>query len=134
MSKKKSNSIIAKDAEKVREFKPTLHMQKWLDTAVELQTDSPTEISAVAEQRRENWYDWLKVEGFEDWYYENYRKKRKRWLPTLDKIGLEQSKKGKYDFWKDMRKSAGEVEEENEPNIQVNVLNAIQKQREDYGI
>ena len=62
------------------------------------------------------------------------RRHRKRWLPTLDKIGLEQAKKGKYDFWKDLRRSAGEVEDEKDTNVQVNIINAIQKQKEEYGI
>jgi hypothetical protein len=128
----KVKSIIAKDAEIVQQFKPTPHMQIWLDTAIELQSDSPTEISAVAEQRRENWYDWLKVPGFEDWYYENYKKERRRWLPTLDRMGMEESGKGKYDFWKDMRKAAGETEER--PDTNINIINAIQLQQKKYDI
>ena len=107
-----SKAITAKDAEKVNDFKPTPAMEKWLDTAIELRSDSPTEISQQSSLTKQAWYKWLKQPGFEDWYYENYKNKRKRWLPTLDKIGLEQAKKGKYDFWKDLRRSAGEVSED----------------------
>ena len=129
-----SKAITAKDAEKVNNFKPTPAMEKWLDTAIELRSDSPTEISQQSSLTKQAWYKWLKQPGFEDWYYENYKNKRKRWLPTLDKIGLEQAKKGKYDFWKDLRRSAGEVEDEKDTNVQVNIINAIQKQKEEYGI
>lgn len=129
-----TKAITAKDAKKVQQFKPSLAMEKWLDTAVELKSDSPTEISTESGLSKSNWYDWIKKPEFENWYYENYKNKRKRWLPTLDKIGLEQAQKGKYDFWKDMRKSAGEVEEEKGANVQVNIVNAIQKQKEEYGI
>ena len=129
-----SKAITAKDVEKVEQFHPRPAQEKWLDTAVELQSDSPTEISREARLQKSNWYQWLKEPGFEDWYYENYKNKRKRWLPTLDKIGLEQAKKGKYDFWKDLRRSAGEVDDEKDTNVQVNIINAIQKQKEEYGI
>ncbi len=129
-----SKAITAKDANKVNDFKPTPAMEKWLGTAVELQSDSPTEISEKSSLSKRVWYQWLKQPGFEDWYYENYKNKRKRWLPTLDKIGLEQAKKGKYDFWKDLRRSAGEVDDEKDTNVQVNIINAIQKQKEEYGI
>lgn len=37
----KIKSIIAEDAEIVQQFKPSLAMEKWLDTAIELQSDSP---------------------------------------------------------------------------------------------
>jgi hypothetical protein len=100
-----SKDLVPKE---VQPFKPTPHMEKWLDTAVELNSDSPKEISTVSELRRANWYDWLKVPGFEDWYYENYKKKRRRWLPTLDKIGMKQAQRGEFNFWKEMNKKAGD--------------------------
>ena len=82
-----SKAITAKDAEKVNDFKPTPAMEKWLDTAIELRSDSPTEISQQSSLTKQAWYKWLKQPGFEDWYYENYKNKRKRWIPTLDNIG-----------------------------------------------
>lgn len=125
--------ITAKDAEIVAQFEPTPAMRLWLDTAVKLISDSPTEIANESKIARQTWYDWLEVEGFEDWYYENYKNKRKRWIPSLDMIGMEHAKKGKYDFWKDMRKAAGENLDD-KPDVQVNILNAIQEQKTKYGI
>lgn len=125
-------TITAKSAENVKLFEPTPYMEKWLDTAIELQSDSPTEISSVSGLSKTNWYEWIKKTDFEDWYYENYKRKRRRWLPTLDKMGMKEAGKGKYDFWKDMRKAAGEDQEDSKGNI--NIINAIQLQQKEYGI
>lgn len=123
-----SKSITAKNAGNVRKFKPTPYMEKWLDTAIKLRTDSPTEISAVAEQRRENWYDWQKVDGFIEWYYAEYEKRLVHLRPKLDAIGLKFSEKGSYQHWKDMQKLAGrnlEPAQSHTTNIQIPVFNVM---------
>lgn len=120
------------ESEQIKEFKPTLAMQKWLDTAIEIQSDSVTKIARTAELDDSNWYKWLDKDGFEDWYYENYRQKRKRWLPTLDAIGLQQAKRGSYNHWRDMREAAGDVRQPSTPSVQVN--NFIAEKKDGYGI
>ena len=134
--KQEANPIIpALLPQEVHIFKPTLGMEKWLDTAINLASDSPTEISSESGLSKTNWYEWLKLPDFEDWYYESYKNKRKRWLPSLDAMGMKHAKAGKYDFWKDMNKKAGEdLGQKQDNNIQVNVLNAVQDQKTKYGI
>jgi hypothetical protein len=127
-----TKSITAKDAEIVSEFKPLANMEKWLDTSIELQTDSPTEISIKIGLSKSNWYEWLKKPGFEDWYYLEYERRIRRWRPYLDSIGLKNAKKD-YNYWKDMQKFTGRVEKQ-ENNIQVNILNAIQEQKKKYDL
>lgn len=126
-------TITAELPQSVQPFKPTLHMINWLDTAIQLATDSPTPISAKNEQRRENWYDWLKIDGFEDWFYENYKKKRRRWLPKLDEIGLKMADKD-FKYWEAMNKKAGEILDGASTNVQVNVLNQIKKDKEEFDL
>ena len=133
MPKVKAKAIIPEILPQgVQPFKPTPHMIVWLDTAIELATDSPAKVSAVNQQRRENWYYWVKLDGFEDWFYEAYKKKRRRWLPKLDEIGMIKSKDD-FKYWEAMNKKAGDLEEKQETNVQVNILSAIQEQKKKYG-
>lgn len=117
---------MVNDIEKVETFKPTLGMEKWLDTAVDIASDSPTEISRESQLDKSNWYQWLKVDGFEDWYYAAYKSRRRRWLPTLDKIGMTQAKRGSYNHWKDMNAKAGDSTDAPQGNIQINNLIKIE--------
>jgi len=135
MPKVKPSAIITADfPQSVAQFNPTASMKVWLDTAINLATDSPAEIAEESNLSRQGWYKWLDIPGFEDWYFENYRQKRRRWLPKLDKIGMENAQNGKYDFWKDMNKKAGEILDGVSTNVQVNVLNQIKSDKDKYGI
>ena len=119
----------------VKIFSPTPSMEKWLDTAIELSIDSPTELSKETGLVKQNWYNWLKEPGFEDWYYEAYKNKRKRWLPALDAIGMKHAKAGKYDFWKDMNKKAGDILDDGvKTSVNVQVLNQIKKDKEEFDL
>lgn len=113
--------------ETVQEFKPTYAMKDWLDTSIQLLTDNPTKISSENGQRRQNWYDWLKVDGFEDWFYENYKKGRRRILPTLDEIGMQWAKRGSYNHWKDMNTKAGDSVDQSQVNVQFNKFEVVTK-------
>jgi hypothetical protein len=115
----------SKELTKQAEFEPTPHMIVWLDKAIELQTDNITEIERESKITAQSWYNWLKTPGFEDWYYENYKKQRRRWLPTLDKMGMKNAAKD-YNFWKDMRKAAGEDVESKGTTINLNNLIKIE--------
>lgn len=96
-------------------FEPTPGMLLWIDTAIDIVSDSPSKISEACKMSRQTWYDWLKIPGFEDWYYEQYKNKRKRWLPTLDRIGMMRSERD-YNYWKDMNKKLGELEDKQGPS------------------
>lgn len=135
MSKKKT----AKSTELTEneQFSPTPHMEKWLDTAIELASDSPTEIARASKVTKQSWYKWLKeVEGFEDWYYTEYKRKRNRWIPTLDKIGMKYAERGEYQFWKDMNKKAGENLDNKTPNtaMQINFNKVVATDKDTYDI
>lgn len=112
-------------------FSPTPHMIVWLDTAIRLVTDSPTDISNECGIDRTTWYQWVDKPGFEDWYFTEYKNKRKRWLPTLDAIGMKNATKD-YNYWKDMNKKVGELEDK--PNVAVQVNNVISEKKGEYGI
>lgn len=106
--------VAQQESTELQVFKPTEAMSKWLDTAIEYLTTSPTNISRESGLDRTNWYIWIKIDGFEDWFYGEYKKRRKRILPKLDEIGMKFASKGDYNFWKDMNKKAGESLEEKE--------------------
>ena len=106
-----TKDITANDERIVNNFIPTPSMEKWLDTQVELKTDSPGEISKHSLLTKQAWYKWLKQPGFEDWYYAEYDKKIRRYRPRLDAIGMKQSEKGSYNHWKDMQRFAGRSDE-----------------------
>lgn len=92
-------------------FEPTAKMLTYLDTAVEFLTDSPTKITGKCEIARRTWYDWLKVEGFEDWFYEQYKKRRTRIIPKLDEIGMTQAEKGSYPHWEALNRKVDDLPE-----------------------
>jgi hypothetical protein len=100
--------LIPHEATEITTFIPTPKMLEWVDTAVELMTDSPSKIQEACRVNRSNWYDWLKIDGFEEWFYETYRKNRKRILPQLDGIGMQFAKRGSFQHWEAMNKKAGE--------------------------
>ena len=62
----------------------------------------------------------MKKDGFEEWYFDTYEKKRTRWLPTLDSIGMENAER-QFVYWEAMNKKAGE--DLSNPGTQVNILN-----------
>lgn len=99
--------LESKELTKSDVFKPTPHMLLWVDTAIEIVSDSPTEIAEKSKISRAVWYEWLKIPGFEDWYYTAYKQSRRRWLPTLDRIGMGNAKRD-YNYWKDMRQAVGD--------------------------
>jgi hypothetical protein len=112
-------------------FDPTPGMRIWLDTAIELQSDNISEIAEKCSMARSTWYEWLKIPQFEDWFFEQYKKKRRRWLPTLDKMGMQNAKRD-YNYWKDMRKAAGE--DSDKPNVAVQINNFVKQEKDEFGI
>lgn len=135
MPKQEAKQIIIADSpQNVTSFIPTASMKVWLDTAINLATDSPEEISKASNVARQTWYKWLDIPQFEDWYYESYKLKRKRWLPALDNIGLKHAKKGDYNFWRDMNKKAGETLDSVTTNVNVAVMNQIKKDKEEFDL
>jgi len=110
---KKGEARLVKERTKNENFRITPAMIAWIDTAVKLVTDSPTDISPLCHVSRESWYRWLRIPGFEDWFYEQYKAKRYRWLPRLDAMGMLRAPKN-FDYWQAMNRKAGELLEDGE--------------------
>lgn len=120
----KVNAIVQSPNEpKTPSFKPTLGMEKWLETQIETKSSSPTYISKKSGLSKTNWYDWLKKPGFEDWYYQAYEERTRRWRPYLDSIGLKNAKH-EYNYWKDMQRIAGRSKDTQK--VQINNLIKIE--------
>jgi hypothetical protein len=108
-------------------FRVTPAMRIWIDTAVNIISDSPSEISKNCGVRRETYYHWMKVEGFEQWYLEQYKARRSRWVYKLDRIGMDRAKKS-YDYWHDMNIKAGEQmynESNSQPRQAISILGGM---------
>lgn len=118
----------------VAQFSPTASMKVWLDTAINLATDSPAEIAKESQLSRQGWYKWLDIPGFEDWYFENYKQKRRRWLPKLDEIGMRKSEDD-FKYWEAMNKKAGDILDDGvKTNVNVQVLNQIKKDKAEFDL
>lgn len=94
-------------------YQPTAKQIEWLELAIQLKTDSPSEIEAACKEvgittTRISWYDWKKISGFTKWFYEEWRERRREWLGELDAIGMRFAKKGSLEHWKTMRQAIGE--------------------------
>lgn len=138
MSKNNPNKAVdnsQKELAKREEFQPTPAMIVWVDAAVKLGTDNKSEIERECNVSRNNWYEWIKQDGFEDWFFTEYKRKRRRWLPKLDEIGMKYAKRGDHNFWKDMNKKAGEdLDAKKAPQVAVQVNNITSKKSDEYGI
>lgn len=102
---------------KTPQFKVTPFMEKWVNTAVELITDSPVEISQRCNISRQSWYQWNKLPGFNNWFYDQYKASRKRWIPRLDAMGMNRANKN-FDYWKAMNQKAGDLLDSEHTSVQ----------------
>jgi len=98
-------------------------MREYLDTAVQLLTDSPSKVAAHCEVARRTWYDWVEIPGFEDWFYSEYARLRRRIIPKLDELTMKYAKKGSFQHLELMTRKVGDLppEPKNQTNVQVNV-------------
>ena len=108
---------------KTLSFKITPGMEKWVNTAIDLCSDSPSVISPVCNLSREAWYRWNKYPGFYDWFLEQYKAGRKRWLPKLDNMGMDRARKS-FDYWKAMNQKAGDLLDESR-NVGITGQNVV---------
>jgi hypothetical protein len=103
-------------------FEPNSKMYEYLDTAIELLSDSPSKVTSNCSVGRTTWYDWLKLPGFEDWFYEQYRLRRRRIIPKLDEIGMKHAKRGSFQHWEAMNKKVGELTDAPDGMVNVQVV------------
>lgn len=120
-------SVIGK-----QEFMPTPHMIVWLDTAVQLMSDTVTEIAAACNITPKTWYEWLKNDDFRLWFKTNWDKRLAGESWKLDVIGLRQARKD-HKYWQDMQRRVGNLREDN-GTVAVQVNNFIKNEKDSYGI
>jgi hypothetical protein len=113
-------------------FTPTPKMQEYLITATNVLSVSPSTVSASCSVARETWYDWLRVEGFEDWFYSEYKKARWKILPLLDSIAFKYAKQGSFKHLEALYNSIEGYESGNKPEqISVKVDSYLIEKYED---
>jgi len=128
-----SKAVTTRKATKPAKFKPSAKMNEYLNTALSLLTDSPKKIADNCGVNRKSWYLWQDVEGFSDWFYAEYAKKRRQIIPKLDQIGLKHASRGDFAFWKAMNQKVGELSEDpRQPSINVQVNNLLKDQQDKY--
>jgi hypothetical protein len=94
----------------VKPFTPTPVMMIWLNTAIQTESESPTEIAEHCEPKvdRTNWYKWLDIPGFLDWYTAEWNRKLRAHAPRLDIIGLKNARKD-FKYWESMQHRVGNL-------------------------
>ena len=130
MSEKTITQSKESTPEKV--FTPTPHMEKWLVTAIQSETDEITTIARESGMDKSSWYKWLDLPGFIEWFEAEWNRKLLGSGWKLDAIGLKQAKRD-HRYWESMQKRMGRLQEKN-TNIQVNVLNHLKKEKDEFGI
>lgn len=110
----KGNKIdhkVSEEITKEEEWKPTPHMEKWLDTAMKTDGDSISDISEECKISRTAWYDWIKDDNFLLWYKQEWDKRIASEAWKLDKIGMKNAKRD-HKYWQDMQRRVGNLKEE----------------------
>lgn len=105
----------SKELTKSDVFKPTPAMRIWLDTAIQLETDSITEIAEACKITRQSWYEWLNKPEFIEWFNNSWNERIKGHAWKLDVIGMKQGKRD-FNYWKAMQQRVGNLKE-NSTNI-----------------
>jgi hypothetical protein len=92
----------------ITKWKPTPGMQLWLNTAIQLESDSVSEIATECKMSRTAWYDWLKDDNFLKWWREEWNKRLAGHAWKLDAIGMKNSKRD-FNYWKTMQERVGNI-------------------------
>lgn len=120
------DSQIATNQQK---WKPTANMMKWLDTAIQIRSLSPTEISQKGSLTRELWYTWIKNPKFNDWFLAEWNQIMRSYGPALDVMGLDNAKRD-FRYWESMQKRVGNLQDT--PNLtQINTKMEVTFEKDD---
>lgn len=112
--------VASIESTKPEVFSPTPHMIVWLDTAMQLETDSPTDISDKSGIDRTNWYKWLDLVGFIQWFNAEWDRRLKGHAWRLDVIGMKNGKRD-FNYWKSMQQRVGNLQDKPSSLQQFNV-------------
>ncbi len=118
------NKIEPTQQKATEKFNPSSAMVKWFETALELgYTASISSVAEKAKLDRTNWYRWLPMPGFVDWWDSQWQQYLKvhRW--KLDAMGIKQAERN-YDYWHDMMIRVGNLSNkpDSQNNIQINIV------------
>jgi len=100
------------------DFRPNTHMLKYIEAAIDILSYSPTEVARhcitlgddrTEETIRNQWYRWMEMPGFWDWFLAEWIKGRGRIIPELDRIGMQHAKRGSYQHWEAMNLKVGDL-------------------------
>lgn len=101
-------------------FQPTPHMKVWLDTAMQLESDSITDIAEACNISRKTWYDWINNPEFINWFNTTWNERLRGHAWKLDVIGMKQGKRD-FNYWKAMQQRVGNLQDKPQSLQQFNV-------------
>lgn len=91
-------------------FKPSANQEKWLDTALSMDSDEITDIAEACGLDRVNWYRWLKIPGFIEWFRSEWDRKLSAHAYKLDIVGMREAKRDPR-YFEIMQKRVGNLPE-----------------------
>jgi hypothetical protein len=100
-------------------FKPSANQEKWLDTAIQSETDEIAKIAEACGIDRTVWYDWLKKEGFIEWFKGEWDRRLSASGWKLDAIGMRNAKRD-HKYWESMQKRVGNLHEDKSTKVLIN--------------
>ena len=112
------------------DFKPSPHMIVWLNTAIQSESFVIDEIARISGIAESSYYRWVKLDGFNEWFTNEFNKKLKAQSWKLDIIGMKNAKKD-FKYWESMQKRVGNLLDQKTQNLQINNLVDIDKYIED---
>jgi len=102
----KVDQSMSKTTTEIVEYKPSANQEKWIDIAIQMETDEIKAIAEACDIDRTTWYQWLKQDGFIEWFNTEWDKRLRGHAWRLDVIGLKNAKKD-FNYWKSMQKRVG---------------------------
>lgn len=120
MSDTASPVSTLRDTTKSDVYKPLPSQKVWLYTALQLETDSITDIARACGIDRTQWYRWLERPGFIEWFNNSWNESLKGHAWKLDVIGMKQGKKD-FNYWKAMQQRVGNLQDKPQSLQQFNV-------------
>lgn len=126
---------LSKESTEIEVFKPTPHMIVWIDTAIQMIGESIESIATECGIDRSTYYSWKKDPKWIDWYTEEYKKRRSRLIPQLDEIAMKWARKGSFSHLELLTGKAGDLPNKGpDTAIQVNIVNHLKKEKDEFGI
>ena len=128
MNINKSNDL--QKAEEIAVFKPTALMEKFVETAVKLGTDTVAEIVRETSMAESTYYEWKKDPEFIKWMneYANQLIRGDGW--KLNNIGMRKAKQD-HRYWESMQKIVGNIKQDGGNNTNVGIIVEIERYKDE---